>query len=126
MANTTGNSWEDKDMASVFHGFTDFPSLKENGPVVLTHGEGINVFDVHGKCYLDANSGLWNNVAGFNHQGIIEALCTQARRFPGYHSFFGRIADVTVELSERLIALSPSTAARSIIQIPAPKRTTPW
>ncbi|MET3601651.1 aminotransferase [Martelella mangrovi] len=107
MADTGGNSWEEKDMANVFHGFTDFPSLKENGPVVLTHGEGIHVFDVHGKRYLDANSGLWNNVAGFNHTGIVEALCAQAQRFPGYHSFFGRIADVTVELSERLISLSP-------------------
>ncbi len=107
MADANGNSWEEKDRANVLHGFTDFPSLKENGPVILTHGEGIHVFDVHGKRYLDANSGLWNNVAGFNHKGIIDALTAQAERFPGYHSFFGRIADVTVTLSERLIGLSP-------------------
>lgn len=101
------NSWEQRDMQSVFHGFTDLETLNRNGPVVLTHGEGIHVFDVHGKSYMDANSGLWNNVAGFNHQGLIEAICDQARRFPGYHAFFGRIADTTVALSEELIRLSP-------------------
>lgn len=101
------NSWEQRDMNSVFHGFTDMGTLNSKGPVVLTHGDGIRVYDVHGKSYIDANSGLWNNVAGFNHQGIIDTLCEQAQKFPGYHSFFGRIADTTVALSEKLVDLSP-------------------
>ena len=101
------NSWEQRDMENVFHGFTDLGTLNSNGPVVLTHGEGIHVFDVHGKSYMDANSGLWNNVAGFNHQGLIDTICEQARRFPGYHAFFGRIADTTVALSEKLVEVSP-------------------
>jgi len=95
MTNQVENSWENRDMASVFHGFSDMETLNSNGPVVLTHGEGIRVFDVHGKGYIDANSGLWNNVAGFNHPGIIETICEQARKFPGYHAFFGRIAVIT-------------------------------
>ncbi|WP_011578705.1 MULTISPECIES: aminotransferase [Chelativorans] len=106
------NSWEQRDQENVFHGFTDLETLNQNGPVVLTHGEGIHVFDVHGKSYMDANSGLWNNVAGFNHKGLIEAICDQARRFPGYHAFFGRIADTTVALSEKLIEISPFPSGR--------------
>lgn len=101
------NSWEQRAMENVFHGFTDLGTLNANGPVVLTHGEGVHVFDVHGKSYMDANSGLWNNVAGFNHQGLIDTICEQARRFPGYHAFFGRIADTTVALSEKLVQVSP-------------------
>ncbi|WP_246710211.1 aminotransferase [Martelella soudanensis] len=101
------HAWEKHGMENLFPGFSDFASLDEIGPIVLSHGEGVHVVDVDGKRYLDANSGLWNNVAGFNHQGLIDALCAQARRFPGYHSFFGRVADVTVELSARLIGLSP-------------------
>lgn len=106
-ADRMANSWEQRDMNSVFHGFTDLGTLNRDGPVVLTHGEGIHVVDVNGKRYMDANSGLWNNVAGFNHQGLIEAICTQARKFPGYHAFFGRVADSTVELSEKLVEISP-------------------
>lgn len=112
MQQVIANSWEQRDMAHVFHAFTDLGTLNANGPVILSHGEGIRVYDVHGKGYIDANSGLWNNVAGFNHPGIIDALCDQARRFPGYHSFFGRVADVTVELSEKLIALSPFASGK--------------
>ena len=112
MTTHTSNSWEQRDMDSVFHGFTDLETLNRNGPVVLTHGEGIHVFDVHGKRYMDANSGLWNNVAGFNHRGLIDAICEQARRFPGYHAFFGRVADTTVALSERLVEISPFEAGK--------------
>lgn len=112
MKGLTNNSWEQRDRESVFHGFTDLETLNRDGPVVLTHGDGIHVVDVHGKSYMDANSGLWNNVAGFNHQGLIDALCDQARRFPGYHAFFGRVADTTVALSEKLLQVSPFDGGR--------------
>jgi len=107
MSNKKGKSWQDRSVQNVLHGFTDLDTLNNKGPVVVTHGEGIYVFDVNGKRYLDANSGLWNNIAGFNHQGLIDAICTQAKKFPGYHAFFGRVADTTVELSEKLIEISP-------------------
>ena len=65
------------------------------------------MFDTNGKRYLDANSGLWNMVAGFDHKGLAEAAKAQYDRFPGYHAFFGRMSDQTVALSERLIEVSP-------------------
>lgn len=101
------NSWEQRDLNHFFHGFSDMESLKSHGPVVLSHGKGIFVRDVHGNTYLDANSGLWNTVAGFDHQGLMDAACDQVRKFPGYHAFFGRVSDVTVELAEKLIDVSP-------------------
>ena len=100
-------SWEARADATALMGFTDLPTLAARGATVLTHGEGPHVFDVHGRRYLDANSGLWNMVAGFSHEGIAEAARAQYDRLPGYHAFFGRMSDRTVELSERLIALSP-------------------
>ena len=100
-------SWEARADATALHGFTDLPTMAARGATVLTHGEGPYVFDVHGRRYLDANSGLWNMVAGFDHAGIAEAARAQYDRLPGYHAFFGRMSDRTVELSERLIALSP-------------------
>ena len=100
-------SWEARADATALHGFTDLPTVARRGATVLTHGRGAYVFDVHGRRYLDANSGLWNMVAGFSHEGIAEAARAQYDRLPGYHAFFGRMSDRTVELSERLIALSP-------------------
>lgn len=94
------NSWEARATQSVMAGFTDFPTLDERGPIVLTHGEGVRVFDTEGRSYLDANSGLWNVVCGWGHEGLTEAMVEQTRRFAAYHAFFGRMSDVSVELSE--------------------------
>lgn len=107
MRDDTPNSWEARADAHSFYGFTDLPTVKARGSVVLTHGEGPYVYDVHGQKYLDANSGLWNMVAGFDHPGLAEAAKAQYDRFPGYHAFFGRMSDQTVMLSEKLIEVSP-------------------
>jgi adenosylmethionine-8-amino-7-oxononanoate aminotransferase len=107
MRDDSPNSWEARADAHSFYGFTDLPSVNERGAVVLTHGQGPYVFDVHGRQYLDANSGLWNMVAGFDHPGLAEAAKAQYDRFPGYHAFFGRMSDQTVMLSEKLVEVSP-------------------
>ncbi len=107
MRDDSPNSWEARADAHSFYGFTDLPSVAERGAVVLTHGQGPYVFDVHGTQYLDANSGLWNMVAGFDHPGLAEAAKAQYDRFPGYHAFFGRMSDQTVMLSEKLVEVSP-------------------
>jgi adenosylmethionine-8-amino-7-oxononanoate aminotransferase len=106
------NSWEARAAAHSFYGFTDLPTVAERGTVVLTHGEGPYVVDTNGRRYLDANSGLWNMVAGFDHPGLIAAAQAQYARFPGYHAFFGRMSDQTVMLSEELIAHSPFDRGR--------------
>lgn len=101
------NSWEARAEQYSLYGFTDLPSIRDRGTVVVTHGEGPYIFDTNGKKYLDSNSGLWNMVAGFDHKGLADAAKAQYDRFPGYHAFFGRMSDQTVELSERLIDVSP-------------------
>ena len=92
------DSWEARDLQSMLHGFTHLGSLSDDGPVVMSRGDGIYVEDVHGKRYLEGNSGLWNTVAGFNHTGLIEAACEQIRKFPAYHAFFGRVSDSAVAM----------------------------
>ena len=101
------NSWEARAEAASFYGFTDLPTVAARGTVVLTRGHGPYVEDVHGRTYLDANSGLWNMIAGFDHPGLIAAAQAQYARFPGYHAFFGRMSDQTVMLSEKLVEVSP-------------------
>lgn len=101
------NSWEARAAQYALYGFTDLPSVRDRGTVVVTHGEGPYIFDTNGKKYLDSNSGLWNMVAGFDHKGLAEAAKAQYDRFPGYHAFFGRMSDQTVALSETLVNVSP-------------------
>ena len=112
MPEDTVNSWEARADAHSFYGFTDLPTVHDRGTVVLTHGKGPYVYDVHGRQYLDGNSGLWNMVAGWDHPGLIAAAQEQYARFPGYHAFFGRMSDQTVMLSEKLIEVSPFTGGK--------------
>ena len=94
------------------YGFTDLKSLNERGPLVISYGKGIHVFDTKGNKYLDANSGLWNACAGFDHSGLIEVAKKQYEKFAGYHSLFGRLSEETLELSEKLIEVSPFKQGR--------------
>lgn len=107
MNEQTPQSWEARANANSFYGFTDLPTIADRGTIVLTHGKGPYVYDVHGREYLDGNSGLWNMVAGFDHPGLTAAAKAQYDRFPGYHAFFGRMSDQTVMLSEKLVEVSP-------------------
>jgi adenosylmethionine-8-amino-7-oxononanoate aminotransferase len=91
----------------MLHGFSHLGSLQDGGPVVIARGHGIYVEDVHGKRYLEGNSGLWNMVVGFDHAGLIEAACAQIRKFPAYHAFFGRVSDTAVALAEKLLEIAP-------------------
>jgi adenosylmethionine-8-amino-7-oxononanoate aminotransferase len=104
--------WGDRAKAANFFGFTDLPTIRERGTIVLNHGDGCWVTDTDGRRYLDANSGLWNMVAGWSDPELTTAAKSQYDRLPGYHAFFGRIADVAVELSERLADLAPFDGAR--------------
>ena len=60
-----------RNTSSHLYGFTDLKSLNERGPLVISYGKGIYVYDTKGSKYLDGNSGLWNQCAGFDHPGSV-------------------------------------------------------
>ena len=99
-------------ISSHLYGFTDLKSLNERGPLVISYGKGIYVYDTKGNKYLDANSGLWNVCAGFDHPGLVEVAKKQYEKFPGYHSLFGRLSEETLKLSDKLIEVSPFDQGR--------------
>jgi adenosylmethionine-8-amino-7-oxononanoate aminotransferase len=101
------NSWESRADEFSLYGFTDLPTIHDRGAVIIERGEGPYIIDVHGRRYLDGNSGLWNLIAGFGHKGLIDAAKAQYDKFYGYHAFFGRMSDQTVMLSEKMVEVSP-------------------
>ena len=47
-------------------------------PFVLTHGEGVHLYDTDGKAYLDMVAGIAVNALGHNDPELVEAISQQA------------------------------------------------
>jgi acetylornithine/N-succinyldiaminopimelate aminotransferase len=73
-------------------------------PIVLDHGEGVWLFDVEGKRYLDLISGIGVNSLGHNHPRIMKVIAEQAHLLIHtsnlyYHQYQGPLAKRIAEAS---------------------------
>ncbi|MFM0256604.1 aspartate aminotransferase family protein [Paraburkholderia sediminicola] len=95
------------DIAYQFHPYTNARLHEQTGPLVITHGEGVYVFDEHGRRYIEAMSGLWSVGLGFSNERLIRAAETQLRTLPFYHLFSHKSHAPSILLAEKLIELAP-------------------
>ena len=65
------------DRAHVWHPFTQMQDWVQQEPIILVGGKGTELWDVHGKTYLDANSSIWTNLHGHRHPAINRAIQKQ-------------------------------------------------
>src|SRR5512147_1548538 len=109
MAQTTIalNSAAARDLAYLAHPYTNLRKHQETGPLVITRGEGVRVYDESGKEYIEGLAGLWCTALGFSEPRLAEAGSRAMSRLPFYHSFGGKAPAPTIELAERLIGLAP-------------------
>ena len=101
------NSLEARDIAHVLHPYTNAAIHEKDGPLVISHGEGIYVVDSDGKRYIEGLGALFCASLGFSEQRLVDAATRQMKKLPYYHSFGGKTHETAVELAERLIALAP-------------------
>ncbi|WP_062787880.1 aspartate aminotransferase family protein [Aquitalea pelogenes] len=102
------------DAAHHIHAFLDQKALNEEGPRVITRGEGLYVWDSEGKQYLDGMSGLWCTNVGYGRQELIDAATRQLKELSYYNMFFHTTHPAVVELSERLFSLLPGSYSHVI------------
>ena len=105
--NQLPNSLAARDIAHVLHPYTNLVRHEQAGPLVITHGKGIHVFDDQGRDYIEAMAGLWCAGLGFDEPELVEAAVKQMRKLPFYHTFGHKSAEPVIELAEKLKALSP-------------------
>lgn len=108
------NSISAKDTQFHLHPYTNLKAHEEKGPLVITRGEGVRVFGEDGKEYIEGLSGLWCASLGFNEPRLVKAAQKQMETLPFYHSFTGKVPDVTAELAERLVEITPEGLDRAI------------
>ncbi|AEG93891.1 aspartate aminotransferase family protein [Ramlibacter tataouinensis] len=73
-------------------------------PIALSHGQGVRVWDVNGKRYLDALAGIAVNTLGHNHPKLVPALQDQVARIIHSSNYYHvpnqeKLAAKLVELS---------------------------
>ena len=74
-------------------------------PLVIERGEGVRVFDIDGRSYLDCTAGLWCVNVGHNHPAVKKAMVEQLDKL-AYYATFGDISNPpSIELSAKLTQL---------------------
>lgn len=95
------------------HPYTHLRSLEKDGPLVITRGEGVYVFDEQGNRYLEGMAGLWCAALGFSEKRLADAASRQLHTLPYYHAFSGKVAGPVAALVEQLVSLAPTAALRA-------------
>ncbi|MBY0429598.1 MAG: aminotransferase class III-fold pyridoxal phosphate-dependent enzyme [Rhodospirillales bacterium] len=101
------NSLRDMDIASTLHPYTNLKVHETKGPLVVTRGEGVRVFDEAGKGYIEGMAGLWCTSLGFSEPRLAEAAKRQLDRLPFFHMFSHKAHDVGILLADKLKHLAP-------------------
>jgi 4-aminobutyrate---pyruvate transaminase len=103
-----------RDLAYHLHPSTNLRQLQDEGPLVITRGEGVYVFDEQGKRYLEGMAGLWCASLGFSERRLAEAAYRQMNELPFYHSFAGKVPAIATELAEKLVSIAPKGLSRAL------------
>ena len=101
------NSVAARDIANVLHPYTDLEAHQQVGPVVISRGQGVRVWDESGKEYIESVAGLWCASLGFDNERLVQAAVTQMRKLPFYHAFTAKSHEPMIDLAEMLLARAP-------------------
>src|SRR5436190_21797797 len=74
------------------------------GPMVLSHGQGMALWDTDGKEYLDFMAGIAVNALGHSDPGIVAAITAQAGKLIHTSNLYYTIPQV--QLAEKLTTSS--------------------
>src|SRR5215831_13482387 len=97
-----------RDRSFHLHPSTNLRAVQTEGPLVITRGEGVYVYDDEGNRYIEGMAGLWCASLGFSERRLAKAAHRQMEALPFYHSFAGKVPEISTELAERLIAVAPA------------------
>ncbi|MBB3129145.1 putrescine aminotransferase [Paenibacillus rhizosphaerae] len=97
------------DRKHILHPTSPIKDHYEQGPsVIMQRGEGIYVYDIDGKQYLDGLSSLWNVNVGHGRQELAQAAMEQMSKLAYSHSFNRFSHEPAIMLAEKVASLAPA------------------
>jgi 4-aminobutyrate---pyruvate transaminase len=107
-----GNSAASRDIATLLHPYTNLKAHQSKGPLIITRGRGVNVYDDQGKEYIEGLAGLWCVSLGFSEPRLVEAARRQLEALPYYHVFASKSHEPAIDLAERILDLLPESLSK--------------
>ena len=95
------------DRAHALHPWTHFESFERDGPLVISRGEGLNLWDEAGNKYLDAVGGLWCTNIGLGRKEMADAISEQVLKLGFSSTFVDMTNDPAARLAGKLASLAP-------------------
>jgi adenosylmethionine-8-amino-7-oxononanoate aminotransferase len=111
MSSTSGADLVARDLASVWHPFTQHAGWPTDDPFVVDHAEGMYLYDTEGRAYLDGISSLWVSVHGHRVPEIDNAVRAQLDKI-AHSTFLGLTHEPGIALAERLLESAPAGLSR--------------
>ncbi len=86
--------------------FIQMRTVREQGPLIFDHAEGVYLYDAEGNEYIDAHASLWLANVGFGREEIIEAAYAQLKKMAYFSMFMGYSNEPAIELASKLRELT--------------------
>lgn len=93
------------DKKFLVHPLTHPKDLDKHPPKIIVRGQGVKMWDIYGKEYIDGFAGLWCMAVGHNHPRIIEAVNRQMKELSYFTSFHGHSSPPSIELAAKLASM---------------------
>jgi 4-aminobutyrate--pyruvate transaminase len=100
------------DLGRMFHPNTNLAAHAKSGPLVLSRGEGIFVWDNHGNRYIEGMAGLWCTALGYGDEELAQTAYDQIKQLSFTHLFAGKSHEPGILLAEKLVKMAPFDASR--------------
>jgi adenosylmethionine-8-amino-7-oxononanoate transaminase len=100
-----------KNARYLWNPFTQMKEFLADEPVIIERAEGVRLYDVRGREYLDGNSSLWLNVHGHAREELNEAIAAQLDQV-AHSTLLGLSSVPAIELAARLVELAPRSLGK--------------
>ena len=91
--------------------------VAENPPLIIERGEGVHIFDLDGKRYIDCQGGLWCVNAGHGRKEIKDAIIAQLDKLQYYTIFPGSTHAPSIRLSAKLCEVASEESMKKVLEV---------
>ncbi len=91
----------------LWHPFTQMRGFREEELLIITRGEGVYLYDLEGRRYLDGVSSLWANLHGHRRPELDQAVAAQLTQL-AHSTLLGLAHPPAIALARRLARIAPA------------------